>query len=236
MNEIWSGPSFSRDTTKRNHGSSDITRSTMNSTTCRTNRRCRKTSRLWKKKLVHGKNFSRNFHPSVQIILAISLKSASTEMLTSCFFSWGIHHFELLEILMARLLSIGVSLFSLGLSKLCHQLRYDRANCHPSVRCISCSSIHKIQRRWKFTHPNEVLFSFYVLNGYLLPRSHPELPGSLINYPPARTSLHAAKSSLINSDFIEENKKNRKLPLYPLIKLLHMHHQHTQPASSELDI
>lgn len=34
------------------------------------------------------------------------------------FFFWGIHNFELLEILMARLLSIGVSLFHLVLSKL----------------------------------------------------------------------------------------------------------------------
>lgn len=152
----------------------------------------------WRKKnLIHGKNFSRNFHPSVQIIPAISLKSLSTEMLISCSFcfSWGILNFKLLGILMAILLSIMVSLFYLVLSKLCHQLRYDQANCHPSVYCISCSSIHKIQRRWNFTHPNEVLFSIYVLNGYLLPWLPSEFPWSLINYLPARTSLHKTKSS-----------------------------------------
>lgn len=205
----------------------------MNSTTCRMNRWCRKTSWPLKKKLVYGKNFARNFHPSVQIIPAISLKSVSTEMLISCFVFWGILNFKLLEILMAILLSIIVSLFHLMLSKLYLSSAEIWSHCHPSVYCISCSSIYKILRRWKFTHPNEVLFSFCVLNGYLLPWSHSELPWSLINYLPVSTSLHETKSSLINSDFIEEKWK---LPLYPLIKLLHMHHQHTQPASSELNI
>lgn len=75
---------------------------------------------LLKKKMIHGKNFSRNFHTSVQIIPAISLKSVSTEMLIIClfFFSWGILNFNLLEILMATLLSIIISLFYLVLSKL----------------------------------------------------------------------------------------------------------------------
>lgn len=137
-----------------------------------------------------GSIFSRNFHPSVWIIPAIPLKSVSTEMLISCYFffffsSWGILNFELLEMLTATLLPVMVSLFYLVLSKLCHQPRYDHTDCHPSVYCINCSSIHKIQHRWKFTHPNEVLFSFYVLNGYWLPWLQPELPWSLINYLPA---------------------------------------------------
>lgn len=101
------------------------------------------------------------------------------------FSSWGILNFELLEMLTATLLPVMVSLFYLVLSKLCHQPRYDHTDCHPSVYCINCSSIHKIQHRWKFTHPNEVLFSFYVLNGYWLPWLQPELPWSLINYLPA---------------------------------------------------
>lgn len=136
-----------------------------------------------------GSIFSRNFHPHVWIIPAIPLKSVSTEMLISCYFfffsSWGIPNFKLLEMLTATLLPVIVSLFYLVLSKLCHQPRYDHTDCHPSVYCINCSSIHKIQHRWKFTHPNEVLFSFYVLNGYWLPWLQPELPWSLINYLPA---------------------------------------------------
>lgn len=74
--------------------------------------------------------------------------------------SWRILNPKLLETLTAALLPVIVSLFYLVLSKLCHQLRYDHTDCHPSVYCINCSSIHKIQHRWKFTHPNEVLFSF----------------------------------------------------------------------------
>lgn len=99
--------------------------------------------------------------------------------------SWGILNFKLLETLTATLLPVIASLFNLVLSKLCHQPRYDHTDCHPSVYCINCSSIHKIQHRWKFTHPNEVLFSFYALNGYWLPWLQPELPWSLINYLPA---------------------------------------------------
>lgn len=119
----------------------------------------------WRKKLIYGKHFSRNFHPPVWIIPAIPLKSVSTERLISCyifffFHSWRILNPKLLETLTAALLPVIVSLFYLVLSKLCHQLRYDHTDCHPSVYCINCSSIHKIQHRWKFTHPNEVLFSF----------------------------------------------------------------------------
>lgn len=147
-------------------------------------------SAVGEKKLTHGKHFSRNFHPSVWIIPAIPLESGSTERLISCYIyiffnSWGIPNFKLLEMLTATLLPVIVSLFNLVLSKLCHQPRYDHTDCHPSVYCINCSSIHKIQHRWKFTHPNEVLFSFHVLNGYWLPWLQPELPRSLINYLPA---------------------------------------------------
>lgn len=189
MSETWSGSSFPRHTRKRNHGSSGITRWTMNSTTCRTNRWCRKTSRLLKTKTDIWEAFFKEFSS-----FCVNYSSSSTEisinrkadqLLYYFFNSWGIPNSKLLEMLTATLLPVIVSLFNLVLSKLCHQPRYDHTDCHPSVYCINCSSIHKIQHRWKFTHPNEVLFSFYVLNGYWLPWLQPELPWSLINYLPA---------------------------------------------------
>lgn len=191
MSETWSGSSFPRHTRKRNHGSSGITRRTMNSTTCRTNRWCRKTSRLLKKKT----DIWEAFFQGIFILLCelfqqfhwnqYQQKCWSAAIFFFLFSSWGILNFELLEMLTATLLPVMISLFYLVLSKLCHQPRYDHTDCHPSVYCINCSSIHKIQHRWKFTHPNEVLFSFYVLNGYWLPWLQPELPWSLINYLPA---------------------------------------------------
>lgn len=165
MSETWSGPSFPRHTRKRNHRSSGITRWTMNSTTCRTNRWCRKTSWLLKKKTDIWEAFFKEFSSS-----CVNYSSNSTEIsinrkadqLLYFFFlhSWRILNPKLLETLTAALLPVIVSLFYLVLSKLCHQQRYDHTDCHPSVYCINCSSIHKIQHRWKFTHPNEVLFSF----------------------------------------------------------------------------
>lgn len=190
MSETWSESSFPRQARKRNHGSSGITRWTMNSTTCRTNRWCRKTSRLLKKKTDIWEAFSKEFSS-----FCVNYSSNSTEISSNrkadqllyffFFNSWGIPNFKLLEMLTAMLLPVIVSLFNLVLSKLCHQPRYDHTDCHPSVYCINCSSIHKIQHRWKFTRSNEVLFSFYVLNGYWLPWLQPELPRSLINYLPA---------------------------------------------------
>lgn len=143
-----------------------------------------------RKKLIYGKHFFKEFSSSCVNYSSnsteISINRNADQLLFFFFFSsWGIPNFKLLEMLTATLLPVIVSLFYLVLSKLCHQPRYDHTDCHPSVYCINCSSIHKIQHRWKFTHPNEVLFSFYVLNGYWLPWLQPELPWSLINYLPA---------------------------------------------------